>query len=208
MNKTLNSLFGAMLLAASASVFAASSTDLTVTGFITPSACEPSLSNGGKIDYAKIPVKDLNADKPTALGEQTLQLTVTCDEATEMALEAKDNQEGSDFDNDPSYRFGLGLINGTEKLGDMEVFFRLPMADGVAVRHITSEDDGVNWKPGYFLGRIAIVSVADVGSLTPKPVQSLTTNLVVNPRIAPTNQLTLTDEVPINGSVTLTVRYL
>lgn len=39
---------------------AASSTDLTVTGVITPQACTPSLSNGGIIDNGKISAKDLN----------------------------------------------------------------------------------------------------------------------------------------------------
>ncbi len=47
MKKTLNTLLVAMLLTASASTFAASSVDLTVTGIITPSACEPTLSQGG-----------------------------------------------------------------------------------------------------------------------------------------------------------------
>lgn len=49
MNKTLNSLLGAMLLTGSASAFAASSVDLAVTGLITPSACTPTLANGGVV---------------------------------------------------------------------------------------------------------------------------------------------------------------
>ncbi|VVN47713.1 Protein GltF [Pseudomonas fluorescens] len=207
MNKTLNSLVAAMLLASSASAFAASSTELTVTGFITPSACEPSLSNGGNVTYGKIPVKDLDPVRPTILGEQTLQLTVTCDAPTRMALEAKDNREGSDFGNDPM-KYGLGLINTTEKLGDMDVFLRLPVADGRSARAIISEDGGTTWSPSIFLSRFSITSMADVGTVDPIPAELFTADLVVYPRIAPTNQLTLTDEVPIDGSVTLTVIYL
>jgi type 1 fimbria pilin len=43
MNKTLSALWTALLLTAASPAFAAS-TDLTVTGIITPGACTPSLS--------------------------------------------------------------------------------------------------------------------------------------------------------------------
>jgi hypothetical protein len=36
----------------------------------------------------------------------------------------------------------------------------------------------------------------------------LTANLLIRPAIAPAQDLTLTNEVSIDGSVTLTVRYL
>ena len=47
MNKQLTILATALLLGATTSVFAASSTDLTITGTITPAACTPTLENGG-----------------------------------------------------------------------------------------------------------------------------------------------------------------
>ncbi|MFE4459165.1 DUF1120 domain-containing protein [Nocardia tengchongensis] len=52
----------------------ASSVDLTVTGIITPSACTPTLTNGGIVDYGKTSAR-------------YSQLTVTCDAATLMALD-------------------------------------------------------------------------------------------------------------------------
>lgn len=120
MNTVLKSLTAATLLLGSAHVLAASSVDLTVKGLITPSACTPTLSNGGAVDYGKISAKDLKVDQQTFLDSQTVQFTVTCDAATLMAMEAKDNREGSDANND-EMEFGLGLINGTEKLGGMEL---------------------------------------------------------------------------------------
>ena len=54
---------------------AASSTDLTVTGIITPNACTPTLSGGGIVDHGKFSAKDLNAGhETTALPTETLQL--------------------------------------------------------------------------------------------------------------------------------------
>jgi hypothetical protein len=135
-----------------------------------------------------------------------VQLNVNCDAATLMALESQDNREGSAFDSPQD--FGLGLINGTEKLGAMELRVLSPVADGVSVRTIGSEDSGSTWYNERYLMRTNILSVANAGTDTPISIQSFASNLEVRPRIAPTNQLTLTNEVSIDGSVTLTVRYL
>jgi hypothetical protein len=207
MNKTLNTLFGAMLLAGTASAFAASSADLTVTGTITPSACEPTLSSGGLVDYGKISAKDLNADWPTLLEERIVQFTLTCDGPTSVAVQAKDNREGSDFSGDPM-EFGLGLVNVDEKLGAMQLRLVRPVADGVTVRAIASEDGGDTWHNERHLMRTNIISVAETGMLTPIQFQTLSSDLIISPKIAPTNQLTLTNEVSIDGSVTLSVVYL
>lgn len=207
MNKTLNTLFCAMLLTASASAFAASSVDLTVTGMITPSSCVPTLSQGGLVDYGKISAKDLNADRPTALGTRIVQLTLTCDAATLAAIEAKDNRDGSSFVNDP-LEFGLGLINGNEKLGSMSLRLTVPVADGVTARTIESLDSGSTWSFARSLATNNIISVADGSTDAPIPFQTWTSDLNIAPRIAPTNQLTLTNEAAIDGSATLTVRYL
>lgn len=205
--KTLNALFATLLFTGAGSAFAASSVDLTVKGLITPSACEPTLPNGGNFDVGKISAKDLNADRETPLASQSMQLTVTCDAATLMAIEAKDNREGSDYDNN-MLMFGLGLINDTEKLGAMELIVRNPVADGVASRPIASSDNGLTWFPEHNLMRSTILSVANATTDAPIPVQVLTSDLEMRPYIAPANGLTLTEEVQIDGSVTLTVKYL
>ncbi|MBJ2284315.1 DUF1120 domain-containing protein [Pseudomonas sp. MF6755] len=207
MNTVLKSLTAATLLLGSAHVLAASSVDLTVKGLITPSACTPTLSNGGAVDYGKISAKDLKVDQQTFLDSQTVQFTVTCDAATLMAMEAKDNREGSDANND-EMEFGLGLINGTEKLGGMELRMLNPVADSVPVATIGSYDGGVTWGTERNLMRNNLIAPAVAGVNTPIPVQLWTADLNVMPFIAKTSGLTLTNEVAIDGSVTLTVRYL
>lgn len=207
MNTAFKSAITALLLLGSANALAASSVDLTVKGLITPSACTPALSNGGAVDYGKISAQDLNIDTPFYLPGQSVQLVVTCDATTQIALEAKDNREGSDYTNDKMF-FGLGLINGTEKLGAMELRLLSALADGVSVDVIGSQDEGNNWIGWENMGRDVINSVALTGSSAPIPVQNLTAELVVQSRIAPSSGLTLTNEVAIDGSVTITVRYL
>ncbi|QHD05312.1 DUF1120 domain-containing protein [Pseudomonas sp. R76] len=207
MNTAFKTLSAALLLLGSANVLAASSVDLTVTGLITPSACTPTLSGGGTVDYGKISAKDLKPDASTFLPTQVVQFTVTCDAATLMAMEAKDNREGSDANND-TMEFGLGLINGTEKLGGMELRLLNPVADGVSVATVGSYDGGVTWGAERNLMRNNILAPAVAGVDTPIPVQLWNADLSVQPFIAKTSGLTLTNEVAIDGSVTLTVRYL
>ncbi|RQO52461.1 DUF1120 domain-containing protein [Pseudomonas sp. KBW05] len=207
MNTVLKSVAVALLAASSATAVAASSVDLTVKGLITPSACTPALSNGGTVDYGKISAKDLNIDRVTFLPVQSLQLTVTCDAATLMALDADDNRAGSNHGND-MMEFGLGLINDTEKLGAMTLRLSSPIADGVAVKAIGSEDGGVTWFTEPYLMPENLISVANTSADAPIPVQVLTSEMYVSPKIAPASGLTLTNEAAIDGSVTITVRYL
>ncbi len=205
--KSLNTLFATLLLISAGSAFAASSVDLTVRGLITPSACKPDLSNGGNVDLGKISARDLNADKPTTLAGQSLQLSVTCDAQTLMALEAKDNRKGSAYIEQYDL-FGLGLINSTEKLGAMEMRLINPVADGLAGRMIASEDGGLTWYYERYFTHDNILSVANIGIDAPLPVQLFTADMMISPIIAPASGLTLNNEVAIDGSVTLTVKYL
>ncbi|MBN2993688.1 DUF1120 domain-containing protein [Pseudomonas cedrina subsp. fulgida] len=206
MRITFTTLSVALLLAGSGGAFAASSVDLSVKGSITPSACTPGLSNGGLVDIGKLSAKDLNADRMTRIKEQTLQLSVTCDAPTLMALESKDNRPGSEYDNRGN--FGLGLINDTEKLGSMELSLLSPVADGVPVRTIESYDNGATWAGNMWLMPDNLLSVANTTTAAPIAVQLMTAELRINSLIAPTNTLTLDNEVAIDGSVTLTVKYL
>ncbi|PQP05828.1 MULTISPECIES: DUF1120 domain-containing protein [Pseudomonas] len=208
MNKHLLLLPAVLLLAGAPSAFAAPSTDLTVTGLITPSACTPNLSNGGIAHHGEIPVKDLNPDKPTYLPHENLQMTVNCDAPTRFALEPIDNRSGTGMGN--SY-FGIGLVNG-EKLGNFRVIPTNVIADAVRAQAIVSSDGGATWgKVGTdgFWGANNIWGVGELGAdSAPIPVKELLIDLDVRTGIAATDGLTLTDEVTIDGSATLQIKYL
>ena len=204
---TTRNLLLATLLTSSGAATAASSVDLSVKGSITPSACTPSLSNGGVYDIGKISAKDLNSDQETSLAGQSPQLSVNCEGPTLIALQAKDYRVGSDYNN-PVDQFGLGLINGSEKLGALDLRLLNPVADGIASQMIHSEDGGLTWSGGRYFWRTNLLSVSSPTATAPLPVKVFTATLNIWPRIAPTSGLNLTNEVPIDGSVTLTVRYL
>jgi hypothetical protein len=209
MKTTVSLLTAALLITGASSAFAAS-TDLTVKGLITPSACTPNLANGGVVDYAKISASDLNQITDTPIGTQTLQVTVNCDASALFAISAIDNRIGTASTAANVY-FGLGLINETEKLGGYSLRFQDPIAES-PVNTLHSQDDGATWSrskaglfaPGYWMG----FGSETAGGWAPDALQNLTANLVVDAFIARTDSLTLTDEVKLDGSVTLQIEYL
>lgn len=207
MSKSLNTLVATLLLVGSSASFAASSIDLSVRGLITPSACAPSLGNGGQFDVGKIAAKDLKVNEYTLFDEMLTQLTVTCEGPTLMAIEPRDNRAGSEAMGDP-LNFGLGLINGNEKLGAISTLIENVFADGVPSKATDSTDGGVTWGRHRSLGPGQLTSVANTTTYAPIPVQVFEARMSVTVLISPTNRLTLTEEVPIDGSITLTVRYL
>ncbi len=209
MKLTLNALATALLLSTSASALAASTVDLTVKGVITPNACTPGLSGGGMVDYGKISAKDLNLTTPKQLPRTTLQLTITCDGGTLFAVKGTDNRAGS---NSSGGTYGLGLINGTQKLGTYDLMLNNAVADSVAVTVLESGDNGTTWAESAdaILPPSALAAFGDrtSGTWLPVPIQQVVSDLVVYAQIARADSLDLSDEHPIDGSATLEVKYL
>ena len=206
MNKFAIALNTALLIAATPSAFAASSTELAISGLITPSACSPMLSSAGVVDYGKISAKDLNASGATALPNVTLQLTIDCEAATLFALEPLDNRSTSGF---PGSSYGIGFVNGTKKLGTYYLEMKNPLADEVPAHTIASGDNGVTWYKEKFMdpGYLHAIS-SPVDNSTPIPLKNLKMDLLINTSILRTDNMDLSDEVPIDGSASLDVIYL
>lgn len=208
MKPVLISLATALCLTTGLAAQAASSVDLSVTGLITPSACTPTLANGGVYDLGKISAKDLNVDQPTKLASHDLQLTLNCEASTLLALEPRDNRLGSSYEGDQSPTFGLGLINASIRLGTMFLNVNSVVADGVPMFPIGSNGPA-SWAPTSILSPHFLTAFSPSRTVSvPAPLQHLTALVSIQPRIAPANTLPLTEEVPIDGSTTLTVKYL
>lgn len=196
------------LLACAPGVFAASTVELAVTGLITPSACSPSLSSG-VIDHGKISAKDIDQDAGKFL-KSNLGVTVDCEAQTLFALRGIDNRANSS--NAPRMGYGLGLINGTQKIGHYLFVPGSASADGSPITALESQDGGISW--GAFDGALwATVDLAAYGhridgKWTPVAIQNLETQLDVLTYIAPGRGLDLSNEVVIDGSATLEVMYL
>ncbi|MVV52011.1 DUF1120 domain-containing protein [Pseudomonas sp. PB120] len=195
-----------LLIACAPVVFAASSTELSVSGLITPSACTPSLSGGGIVDHGKVTVKDLRPDQPTALPNGTLYLEVNCDAATPFTLTTIDNREGSSAIHPNSH--GLGVVNDDQNLGSVALGLFDTVADGVVVKSIISLNDGASWRVSSYLGHAGLTAFAALSDLsTPIAIKDLRARLTAFTTIVRANDLTLTDEIPIDGYVTVQLNY-
>ena len=211
MKTTFSLLISVLSLAVTTCAFAASSVDLTVKGLITPSACTPSLSQGGIADYGKIAAKDLRQNESTPLPITNLQFGVTCEAATRFALNAVDNRPGSGTE--ASHSFGLGLINETEKLGNFVIILTHYVADNLSVTKLASRDNGATWDANsedaiWMRGRLAAFGDDSSGNWAPSAITKLSSDLIIQPYIAPSGELTLTQEQPIDGSATVELLYL
>lgn len=206
MKTLLNTVAVSVMLLTCATTYAASTVDLAVKGLIIPSACTPSLSSGGIIDHGKISAKDLRPDNPTLIGTHTMTVAVLCDGAIPFALNSIDNRADSSMMREI---YGLGFINGTQKLGWFQLTLQNAVADGVQMKTIASADGGntwydeKSWEPGVYM------SVADTaGGTQPTPVKELVAQMTVDTTIARTDSLDLSNEVTLDGSATLEVKYL
>jgi type 1 fimbria pilin len=203
MNKPLACLVVALLTVGNSMAFAASTVDLTVKGLIIPSACTPTLSSN-TVDHGKVSAKDLNQAIQTRLNDARLSLNITCDAKTVFALKGTDNRAGSATD---TTSYGLGLINGNQKLGNFWLVFANSVADTVNVEALESQDGGDTWEP-LFDATPRVTSLVGFGDIAPIAIEQLDTEMTVSTAIAPANGLDLSDEVQIDGSATLEVNYL
>jgi hypothetical protein len=209
MKKPLATLVTLVMIASPGAAFAASSVELIVKGLITPSACTPTLSANGIVDHGKISVKDLNQDTPTQLPNATLQMNVNCDAQTLFALNGIDNRVSSTTS---PYGYGLGLIDNTQKIGYYSLEFSNVVADTQSIYPVQSYDGGQTWvsidRSAWEAGTLAGFGI-DIGNdKGPIPIQDMTTDLIVWTQIAPANGLNLANEVQLDGSATIEVKYL
>ena len=212
MARPLITLVATLLIIGAGPVFADSSTDLGVTGVITPGACKPALSQGGVADYGKIAARDLQENQPTPLPTTTLRLSVSCEAATLFALNGVDNRSGSSIDVDRS-SYGLGFINESEKVGSFLVVLTNYLADTLPVTKLGSRDNGASWIEHsedaiWIPGWLAAFGNNASGDWAPIPIRDLSSDVRIHPYIAAAQSLTLIEEQPIDGSATLEVRYL
>jgi type 1 fimbria pilin len=201
----------ALAIATAAPSAFAQSADLEITGKIYPGACTIELGGGGIIDLGRINVKDLKPEGANPLPPVELPVTVSCESEVRYALDGTDNTEESAH---LLGGYGLGLTPDDEKIGQVILWFGDATADGVAAYKTVSTSNGQFWndstsmgrvlKPGDLMGFSAVEGV----QTGPSPIKLLQASMRVDPFINGSSGLTIEDEVPVNGSVTIDLKYL
>lgn len=200
----------------------ASSIDVKVTGTITPGSCVPTLTGGGTFDYGKIGAAEVDQAKFTSLPEKSFPLSISCDAPTKVAIKAIDNRLSSVVPGaaaavvtgtNDNHNFGLGTVAGFNVGGYIiRVKQNSFTADGTAVSTITSTNSGTTWQ-STAAGVVSKINTSLVTWKSPTlegPVafKNLSGTFSVQAFLNKGSELTLTDDVPLDGSATLELVYL
>jgi type 1 fimbria pilin len=209
-SNTLLALAIASSAALAPSAFAQSA-DLSINGRIFPGACVVDLGNGGVAELGSIRLESLQADMTTVLDDVDLNMNIACQSAVRFALEGVDNSHDSSIS--PS-QYGLGVTAADEKIGSARLGFVDVTADGEAAQSMTSDDGGDTWVVNLFpetatIGKGSMLGFrVGTGGQGPMPIKDLQGTVKVRATIAPTSELTVTEDVPVQGNATINLTYL
>lgn len=201
-------------LLASLTVQAADTAELKVKGTIRPSACMPSFTGDGTVDYGTISAKSLNASSGTQLPAKTIAFAITCDGPTRIALRTIDNRAASVVTglSSTGSSYGLGMYQG-KSIGVYNVFVTPGafMADGGAVDVVYEKDvaGSGSWQKssqGNLGGNRH--SFAPANTTTPGAYKAITGMFTIQATINKGSELPLTENIPLDGSATVEVQYL
>lgn len=179
-----------------------------MTGSITPSACTPTLSPSGVVDHGRVPARSLNQYEFTELPARTLDLSVTCNHSVLFVLVGVDNRADSSVG--PGFYYGLGnnMYAPAERLGSVSLAIREAVGDGQRAIVLASSNKGLTWFPESNAYPDNYMGFAHPGTLVPDPHSVLTAKLEIKTSINAAAYLTLDQEVPLDGSIVLDLRYL
>lgn len=223
----------ALAVLATSTAVMAESIDVKVIGTITPTACKPTLTGGGTIDYGTINPNTLKKDEFTILAEKQIDFAITCDAPAKVAIAAKSgrgesavNKDGkltvistdtgsALFGNSGVAAVGLGL-DGTKGVGGYALRLQAGtmQADGKNVDSIQSNGNTTSWAKteyGSMFNNTSsqrYASWAATGTLTPIAFTTLSGKLGAQAYINKASELDLTKPVKLDGLTTLELVYL
>lgn len=204
-------LFGALLTAFSA--HAASTTDLKVIGNIVPAACDAVFGNGNVINYGDISAKSLSATSYTPLDEKKVTMTLSCEASTLMAISLEDMRSPSRvagiIGSNDDHNFGLGSHKGANVGGFTVSLYANPSIDGVRRNNLRSKNR-TKWDLLSSRTELAhTMQFISFGSLdNPEPFKTVTAEFGVKAMLNKSTALPITEKIPLDGLVQVTLTYL
>lgn len=190
--------------------------EMTLRARFAPAACEPTLSNGGVVDFGTLSKNDLNTDKSTRLPPKSLTLNIGCDAPASFALIMHDNRAGSATVNSEIY-YGLGTDSRNNKIGLYSLNIDPTGASADSFAHLYRTDSttgGVAWSTASAnpipIGKNSYLGFTDSAGTHAGPalIQNLSTTVTVDAVIAPTDSLDLSAAINLDGAGTIEIIYL
>lgn len=237
MNAVKKTACALAVLATTSTAVMAESIDVKVIGTITPTACKPTLTGGGTIDYGVIPPASLKKDTFTVLDEKQVDFNITCDAPAKVAIHAIGSKPNTSTDigngGEIGYNSfdgeifgvkkvnvdGLGLTDNGKKIGGYGLRL-VPGAytvDGNKADTIRRKSPTEKWESSAAFDGGSIftnvskdmqLSWAEAGQLAPTAFTTVAGKLGVQAYITKTSELDLTKPVKLDGLTTLELVYL
>jgi hypothetical protein len=221
--KTISALIAAAMIAG-VSINAQAAIDLRVKGTIVPASCVPFLQGGGVVDYGNIAAEDLNQTSYTVLEKKEIVFNINCRGLTKVGLKAQDGKGfsqvpgilaatiGADYTD--NYNYGLGATADGENIGGYAINLKPDSFNsaGQPLKAITSLNNGTTWQDTSTgaVGQADNVAAwsRPAGLVTPVSFITLSGVMEVQAVINKTSELTINDEVPLDGLATFELSYL
>jgi hypothetical protein len=197
-------------------VAAGRSREIALRASFAPAACNVNLSNGGLVDFGRMPKNDLNTDKSTPLPPKHLNLQVGCDAPTHFALRMHDNRSGSATVNSEIY-YGLDVDGRNNNIGLYSLTLDPGSASADSYARLFRTDSttgGTAWSTASTnpipLAQNSYLGFTDLAGSTSGPVaiQNISAAVTVEAVIAPSESLDLSSAIHLDGSGTIEILYL
>lgn len=189
---------------------AGTSVDLFVKGRILPASCDINVSNN-TVDLGDMLAGDLSQDSVNEFAErQATDFTINCNAPTLVAMRSIDNRAGTALNSDHE-TFGMGLDSAGNKIGRFKMYMNI--SSSYNLTPITSFNGGTSWSNGGFFspgkGSLHGAGKNKDGAWEIQPITSITGHFGIKSMyLAPMKDLSLGDEVKIDGHATIELVYL
>lgn len=212
-----------LVISTANAAFAGETADLKVTGTLVMGSCTPSLPSDGVVDYGALSVGSLSKTDINQLGQKDITLTLACTSPTKVAWTVVDDKASTVVDTapvidsnttPPANEFGLGETADHIKLGSygLSANGAQIIVDGVAGIMADSTDNGATWATdtgGVFHHPDGSRWFTFVNaSNEPVAVTTASDVLTVGASLQNTTTLAITDDTPLDGQATISVKYL
>lgn len=204
---------------ASSAVLAGPTAELKVSGVIKPPACLPTFSGGGVVDYGTIAASSLTAGQYKTLDKKQVTFQINCDAPVKMGVTYKDNRATSlvtgivaavAANTAERFNFGLGTVAGKNVGGyALTLDTTATTADGAQVDSIYTANVANGWAAAVAgLDNANTFSFAQKGQTQPIAIKALSAVINVQAVLNKPENLPLTQDIPLDGSATIEMKYL
>ncbi|MDA8486363.1 DUF1120 domain-containing protein [Pseudomonas resinovorans] len=197
---------------------AANSVDLSVTGTITPAACDIALA-GGDFDFGTINTSDLSAGSTTTLPDLDAghSLSITCSAPTQVSFRLIDNRLSSRPSGSSNDSLGFGVDGSNNPIGSYRIWAGSLLADGEGAYLKATNCGGCNWFTAGLPSELvrplnsyayAIDPISN-GFSAPIPITNASATLAIrNATIQPASSLDTSTDITLDGAATIELVYL